>query len=88
MIKPFSISEVCFCSCVTRCRSFRCLLLVIFSIIALGLGLYIVRSITTAWGGTAWGEPRAEGNAFAFTVPSVSWSDRQRAPVEVAQEVG
>ena len=39
-----------------------------------GLGLYIVRSIAAAWGGSAWGGPWAEGgaargNAFGFTAP-------------------
>lgn len=37
-----------------------------------GLGLYIVRSLATAWGGRAWGGSRGDGrrgNVFAFTVP-------------------
>lgn len=34
-----------------------------------GLGLYIVRSITERWGGTAWGRPLADGNEFGFSVP-------------------
>lgn len=37
-----------------------------------GLGLYIVRSIASRWGGRSWGGPRTdgvEGNAFGFTVP-------------------
>jgi len=48
-----------------------------------GLGLYIVRSIATAWGGRAWGGPRRDagdpahdddtavtGNAFGVSVPA------------------
>lgn len=45
-----------------------------------GLGLYIVRSIATAWGGRAWGGPRTDtaaeeggtvlGNAFGVSVPT------------------
>ena len=34
-----------------------------------GLGLYIVRSITAAWGGRTWAESQVDGNSFAFTVP-------------------
>jgi signal transduction histidine kinase len=36
-----------------------------------GLGLYIVRSITEAWGGKVWVETNVEGggNIFGFTVP-------------------
>ena len=34
-----------------------------------GLGLYIVRSITERWGGTAWGRPLENGNEFGFSVP-------------------
>jgi signal transduction histidine kinase len=33
-----------------------------------GLGLYIVRSIASRWGGRAWGRPLAEGNEFGFSV--------------------
>jgi len=33
-----------------------------------GLGLYIVRSIATRWGGQAWGRRWARGNAFGFSV--------------------
>lgn len=38
-----------------------------------GLGLRIVRSLATAWGGEVWAGPRADalkGNAFGFSVPS------------------
>ena len=38
-----------------------------------GLGLYIVRSIASRWGGESWGGPRtdggAQGNAFGVSVP-------------------
>jgi signal transduction histidine kinase len=34
-----------------------------------GLGLYIVRSIATRWGGEAWGRRWERGNAFGFSVP-------------------
>lgn len=34
-----------------------------------GLGLYIVRSIATRWGGEAWGRRWEQGNAFGFSVP-------------------
>lgn len=38
-----------------------------------GLGLYIVRSIASRWGGEAWGGPRTDdggpGNAFGVSVP-------------------
>ncbi len=34
-----------------------------------GLGLYIVRSIATRWGGAAWGRPLETGNEFGFSVP-------------------
>jgi signal transduction histidine kinase len=34
-----------------------------------GLGLYIVRSIATRWGGAAWGRPLEAGNEFGFSVP-------------------
>ncbi len=40
-----------------------------------GLGLYIVRSITSAWGGRAWAEPVEGGNTFAFTVPREAATD-------------
>ncbi len=33
-----------------------------------GLGLYIVRSIATRWGGEAWGRRWEHGNAFGFSV--------------------
>jgi signal transduction histidine kinase len=33
-----------------------------------GLGLYIVRSIATRWGGAAWGRRWERGNAFGFSV--------------------
>lgn len=33
-----------------------------------GLGLFIVRSIATRWGGHAWGRPLPAGNEFGFTV--------------------
>ncbi len=36
-----------------------------------GLGLYIVRSIATRWGGRAWGRNWEGGNAFGFSVPRV-----------------
>ena len=39
-----------------------------------GLGLFIVRSLASAWGGEAWGGGRrdgVDGNAFGFTVPQV-----------------
>jgi len=34
-----------------------------------GLGLYIVRSIATRWGGETWGRRWERGNAFGFSVP-------------------
>lgn len=34
-----------------------------------GMGLYIVRSIVSGWGGKAWFERRREYNAFCFTIP-------------------
>jgi signal transduction histidine kinase len=34
-----------------------------------GLGLYIVRSIASRWGGRTWGRRWQHGNAFGFTVP-------------------
>lgn len=37
-----------------------------------GLGLYIVRSITERWGGTAWGRPLENGNEFGFSVRLVA----------------
>jgi two-component system sensor kinase FixL len=36
----------------------------------MGLGLFVVRSLTEAQGGTAWYEPVPEGgSAFCFTLP-------------------
>jgi signal transduction histidine kinase len=35
-----------------------------------GMGLYVVRSIVTAWGGRVTGKHVDEGNEFSFTVPS------------------
>jgi signal transduction histidine kinase len=37
-----------------------------------GLGLYIVRSIASRWGGRAWGRPLAAGNEFGFSVPAAA----------------
>lgn len=34
-----------------------------------GLGLYIVRSLARAWGGSAWGRPLPHGNAFGIKLP-------------------
>src|SRR5690606_37737728 len=47
-----------------------------------GLGLYIVSSIASRWGGESWGGPRtdggAAGNAFGFSVPLASPSELSR----------
>jgi signal transduction histidine kinase len=34
-----------------------------------GMGLYILKTIVQAWGGTAWGRFTGTGNEFGFTVP-------------------
>jgi signal transduction histidine kinase len=35
-----------------------------------GMGLYVVRSIVTAWQGETWGRYNVNGNEFGFTVPA------------------
>jgi signal transduction histidine kinase len=35
-----------------------------------GMGLYVVRSIVTAWQGETWGRYNGAGNEFGFTVPA------------------
>ena len=35
-----------------------------------GMGLYVVRSIVTAWNGQTWGRYTGKGNEFGFSVPS------------------
>lgn len=35
-----------------------------------GMGLYIVRSIVSGWGGAAWATRRDNENAFCFTIPA------------------
>ena len=35
-----------------------------------GMGLYILKTIVQAWGGSAWGQYTGTGNEFGFSVPS------------------
>jgi signal transduction histidine kinase len=38
-----------------------------------GMGLYVVRSIVTAWQGETWGRYNGTGNEFGFTVPALQF---------------
>jgi signal transduction histidine kinase len=38
-----------------------------------GMGLYVVRSIVTAWQGETWGRYNGAGNEFGFTVPALQF---------------